>query len=361
MQNPRRGPRGVEMEVGGSPGPRADRNTLGGSGRGHLKLSQSQVQWIVREKARGEMTNSEIGRLTGVSAVWVRKLYARYRHQKPSRISYPAPLGRPAGSLPGRREHSAVLTSRYAAENGAVRLVDYIEKSTGLHIPHNTIHKILRDEELADRQHRKSGQRKWVRYERKYSNSMWHTDYKQLDDGRWFIAYQDDASRFIVGYGVFEEATGKHAIKVLKEAISRHGKPASVLTDHGSQFYANEKESAARGEAMFEKELVALGVRHILARVNHPQTNGKLERFHGELQRRLPNFIGASADRTTRATGSGGHVGSPFYSAGPTDPVARFVRWYNHDRSHMSLNKGETPARAFARKMPPPDAECVGD
>ena len=122
-----------------------------------MKLSQSQVQWIVREKARGEMTNSEIGRLVGVSAVWVRKLYARYRHQKPSRISYPARLGRPAGSLPGRREHSAVLTSRYAAENGAVRLVDYIQESTGLHIPHNTIHRILSDERLADRQTRKSG------------------------------------------------------------------------------------------------------------------------------------------------------------------------------------------------------------
>ncbi len=43
---------------------------------------------------------------------------------------------------------------------------------------------------------------------------MWHTDYKLLDDGRWFIAYQDDASRFIVGYGVFSEATGRHAIVV---------------------------------------------------------------------------------------------------------------------------------------------------
>ena len=40
-----------------------------------------------------------------------------------------------------------------------------------------------------------------VRYERTYSNSMWHTDYKLLDDGRWFIAYQDDASRFLTGFG----------------------------------------------------------------------------------------------------------------------------------------------------------------
>ena len=212
---------------------------------------------------------------------------------------------------------------------------------------------MLGDGEPADRRRGKSGQRKWVSYERKYSNSLWHAGYSQLDDGRWFIAYQDDASRFIVGFGVFEEAAGEHAVEVLKGAISRHGRPASVLTGHGPQFYADEKEAAARGEAVFEKELVALGVRHTLARAS-----GKLERFHGELQRRLPNFIGASAGKTTRAAGSapGGHVGGPFHSAGPTDPVARLVRWYNHDRAHMSLNKGETPARAFARKMPPPEA-----
>ncbi len=63
---------------------------------------------------------------------------------------------------------------------------------------------------------------------------MWHADYKLLDDGRWFIVYQDDASWFIVGYGVFSEATGRHVIDVLHNAISKHGTPASILTDHGS-------------------------------------------------------------------------------------------------------------------------------
>ena len=322
-------------------------------------MNEAKTRWTLYQKAKGELTNRQIAESVGVSPRWVQKIWAKYRHQKSWKVLHAAPMGRPAAGLPGRREHSAVLTARYANEHGAMNLVEDIEARTGLHIPHSIIHKILTDEDLAEQQPRKKGQRKWVRYERRYSNSMWHTDYKLLDDGRWFIAYLDDASRFIVGFGVFKEATGKHALEVLKEAISRHGKPASVLTDHGSQFYANEKEAAKRGEAAFEKELVAMGIRHILARVNHPQTNGKLERFHGELQRRLPNFINASADKTARAPGSrsAGHVGSPFHSAGPTDPVTRLIHWYNHDRTHMSLNKGETPARAFARKMPPPDAE----
>ena len=50
-----------------------------------------------------------------------------------------------------------------------------------------------------------------------------------------------------------------------------------------SQFYASESEHKKKGASEFEQELVRLGIRHILARVNHPQTNGKLERFHGEI------------------------------------------------------------------------------
>ena len=155
-------------------------------------------------------------------------------------------------------------------------------------MPHDTIHKVLAGEGMAEAQPKKGGQRERVRFERTYSNTMWHADYKRLDDGWWFIAYMDDASRFMTGFGVFEEATGKHALEVLGRAVAEHGRPASILTDHGSQSCANESESRKRGETEFEKDLARLDIRHVLARINHPQTNGKLERFHGELQRGLP-------------------------------------------------------------------------
>ena len=59
-----------------------------------------------------------------------------------------------------------------------------------------------------------------------------HTDYKLLDDGRWFICYLDDASRFVTAYGTFKNATARNAILVLEWAIKKHDKPASVMTDH---------------------------------------------------------------------------------------------------------------------------------
>ena len=168
-----------------------------------------------------------------------------------------------------------------------------------------------------------------------YSNSMWHTDYKHLDDGRWFLCYEDDASRFVTGYGMFEHATTENALTVLEEAIKNHGKPASPMTGRGSQFYANASESKKKGASVFEKRLVELGIKQILASVRHPQTNGKLERLHGEIQRKLPEFEAIIMRKS--------------------DPVDLFMEWYNHRRPHMSLGvdgENETPAHAFIRKMP---------
>ncbi|MCE2508452.1 MAG: integrase core domain-containing protein [Nitrosopumilaceae archaeon] len=90
------------------------------------------------------------------------------------------------------------------------------------------------------------------------------------------------------------------------------------MTDHGSQFYANEAETRRRGASEFEKRLVDLGIRQILARVKHPQTNSKLERIHGEIQRKLPEFE-AILMRTS-------------------EPIDLFMKWYNYDRPHRSLD-----------------------
>jgi len=310
------------------------------------KLDESKVKWILAEKRKGTY-NREIAEAMKVSVRWIQALWARYQNSQ--EFVYPYEMGRPPNGLPGRREHSAVLSTITDECLGASRIESGIEENVGIHIPHNTIHKILLDNDVAKEERKKKRQRKWVRYEREHSNSMWHTDYKQLDDGRWFIAYQDDASRFIVGYGVFEHATTENALAVLAEAIKNHGKPASILTDHGSQFYANESEVKKKGVSEYEKELVRLDIKHILARVNHPQTNGKIERFHGELQKKLCEFEDVAGPPGTGCAVGGSKIES--------DPIARFIRWYNYRRPHDSLDTSirEKPAEAYIRKMPTED------
>jgi len=156
-----------------------------------------------------------------------------------------------------------------------------------------------------------------------------------LPDGRWPVAHGDDASRFITGYGMFSNATSANAVGVLRKATREHGKPASVMTDHGTQFYATELESRRRGATAFEKFLVASGIHHVLSGVGHPQTNGKIERFFGEARARLDTFADAG----------------------------EIVAWWNTAMPHRSLNfkASETPCEAFEARMPPGDAEVVVD
>ena len=319
------------------------------------KLDEAQVRWIVRTNRNGTTENKDIARIMGISVRWVQKLCKKYKNIAISEIRYPASMGRPGMGLPGRREHAQVLSNYNTKRRSAVRLEKIIKKHTGIHITHRTVYRILKDEELVETQPAKAKQRKWVRYERRYSNSMWHTDYKQLPDGRWFVSYMDDASRFLVGFGVFDAATSENAIAVLRQAIKKYGTPAQILTDHGSQFYANEKAESKRGVSGFETELVNLGIKQVMARIRHPQTNGKIERFHSEIKQHLKSFEFESASNTVRGAQANGHVGNPFHTAGMMDPVSRLVEWYNN-LEHMSLkDELETPAEAYIRKQPPKD------
>ena len=129
------------------------------------KLDESKVKWIILQKRKGETTSS-IAETMNISTRWVKKLWARYRYTDPGRIIYPAPMGRPEDGLPGRREHSAVLTARTEDHLGAVRLHGIIRDSTGINIPYNKIHQILRDENLASEHPKKSRRRTWIRFER---------------------------------------------------------------------------------------------------------------------------------------------------------------------------------------------------
>ncbi len=69
----------------------------------------------------------------------------------------------------------------------------------------------------------KSRRRKWVRFERKYSNAMWHVDWHEMKDSRFrgleLVTYLDDASRCVVAARVFTEATSENTVTVLREAI----------------------------------------------------------------------------------------------------------------------------------------------
>ena len=120
----------------------------------------------------------------------------------------------------------------------------------------------------------------------------------------------DDRTRLITSNGLFKRATAENSIALLKSAVDGYGKPKSVMTDHGTQFYTN-KGDLKQENTQFRIALNVLGIKHYLARVNRPQTNGKVERF----------FL---TYKTEYATGS--------FSC-----INDFIKHYNEERLHMSL------------------------
>jgi putative transposase len=290
-----------------------------------VKLNDRKIRWLIQEKLRGR-GSGELALIQKVTCRRVEQLWQTYRGtgitptlKKP---------GRPRNSR-DLKEAAVILEAYDQHRLGAVNLERIINTKLGVHIPHNRIHEVLRMNGKATPQPSKQRRRRWVRYEREHSMSLWHMDWKQLNTGEWILAILDDASRYIVGYGTFKEATAPNTLQVLKEAIQNYGKPDEILTDRGSQFYANEGERKEKGISQFEQHLADHEIKHILCRVNHPQTNGKLERFYGVLEDKMIH-------RAQIAT------------------IPEYVHWHNEIKPHMSLDweNLETPIQAFHRKLP---------
>ena len=296
-----------------------------------MKLDPVKVAWIIRQK-ENSVSNSVIACAMKVSVRRVQRLYSLYR----------ATGLIPELKKPGRKhvetsdeERSIILEAYKEHKVGALILERIIDVNYTRHIPHNRIHRVMKSMGIARDEPRKQIRKKWIRYERKYSNSLWHTDWKLIDGMGWFTAYLDDASRFIAGYALFPEATSEHSVEVLKQAIRKYGTPAAILTDRGTQFYAVETDEKMKGLTVFEKYLIENDIKQILSRVGHPQTNGKIERFFRTLEDKRKFFTS----------------------------IDDLIEWYNMKRPHMSLNLDviETPYQAYQRKMPDKEESIITD
>ena len=292
------------------------------------KLNDRKVRWIIREIEKGS-SMSRVARIQGVSRVRVWQLWREYmatgeipRLRKPGRKPVPIP----------RHERELVFEMYERYKLGPLALERKIRRETGQHIPHNKIYRIMLEGGLIVENPRKKRQRRYVRFERTHSMSMWQGDWKQVQiDGeeKWLIAFMDDASRRIMCYGIYDHATTENTIRTLRKGFRRHGCPMEILTDHGTQFTANKKrDKKGHSKHPFPEFLRQHGIKHILARVQHPQTNGKIERFFGTLEQKLPLF---------------------------NNNIHELIHWYNYDKPHMSLDfeNAETPEEAFWRKLPP--------
>ena len=150
-------------------------------------------------------------------------------------------------------------------------------RTIGFDVSERQIQKIYKRHNLKMNKRARPSQLKFVKYEWPKPNALWHTDWTHCPfTGKQLIAFIDDHSRFLVHAEYFDQATTENTIKAFQNAINKQGKPEAILTDNGTQFTPARTE-----QDPFTRWCEERGIRHILGRVHHPQTNGKIERWFG--------------------------------------------------------------------------------
>ncbi len=154
----------------------------------------------------------------------------------------------------------------------------FILKQKGYGVSRRQIQKIFNKRGFRTNRRKRPSQIKYVRYERPFPNDLWHTDWTVCPITKMqLIAFIDDHSRYVIHAELFDRQTTKNTLIAFEKAINKGlGKPLQILTDNGVQFTPARGDKGPFG-IWCEKQ----GIQHILGRVAHPQTNGKVERFFG--------------------------------------------------------------------------------
>jgi transposase InsO family protein len=173
------------------------------------------------------------------------------------------------------------------------------------------------------------------RFEKKSPNEMWQVDLKGCM-GRGSarcepLSILDDHSRFVVG--LFPTRTSKllPIQAAFQETFENYGIPDALLMDHGVPWWGNAHVS---GLTRLSVWLMKQDIKLKFSGYNHPQTQGKVERFHRTL---------AQAVR---------HRGTPTRFAKWSPLLATIRQEYNHIRPHEALNMAVPASRYLSSKRP---------
>ena len=281
------------------------------------ELTFKKRVWIVKQYLNGVST-SKIALAQNISRRTVQKLAKIYAQDSWDGLK-DHKTGRPETIL-NQSAVIIILDLRKRFGYGALH-IEQILKQKGFKISHRQIEKVLLRNNLVVPNLKKQRSRKWVRYELPHPNDLWHTDwsYDPFTDKNISV-YIDDRTRLVTSYGVFKRQTAENSLALLNSGIAEYGRPKAVMTDHGAQYYANHP-NANQEKTIFRSTLDILGIKHCLARVNRPQTNGKVERFF----------------RTYKEE----------YAIGTFSSLGEYIKHYNEVRLHMSLHY-KTPKEVWS-------------
>ena len=307
-----------------------------------------QGRFLVEAHLREGRPVAELAATHGVSRSWIYKLLARYRdegwagleprsrrpHRSPTRIA-------------DRFEDEIIALRKQLAENGydagAVTIQHHLTQHHDPAPSVPTIWRVLRARGFVTPQPHKRPRSSYIRFEADLPNECWQTDVTHVgltgDREVEVLNIIDDHSRLCVASRALTVVTAHDVVTVFHDTAAHWGYPASMLSDNGAIFTATYRH----GIGAFESELADLGITFKHSRPYHPQTCGKVERFHQTLKRYLAKQRRPRSIRTLQAQ------------------LDVFVDYYNTVRPHRALNR-RTPLQIYTTRTkahPTPPAAPV--
>jgi transposase InsO family protein len=278
---------------------------------------------------------AEVARAYGVSRRWVHELVRRFDAE--GEVGLEPRSRRPRGS-PHRTSETveeAVLVLRkeladQGLDAGAHTIAYHLQERRGVAVPSvATIWRILTRRGFVVPQPQKRPKSSFIRFEADMPNERW-----QADITHWKLARDreveilnviDDHSRLLVASDVRRTFKAADVVVTFHQAAGTWGFPSSLLTDNTAVFNAVPRG----GHCAIEVETAALGIRYLHSRPYHPQTCGKVERFHQTLKKWLRKQPRSRCTEELQTQ------------------LDRFRCYYNTVRPHRGIGR-RTPEQAFA-------------
>ena len=226
----------------------------------------------------------------------------------------------PWNKLRAEEEEKVLILARASPELSARQLALRVVDTEGVYLSESTVYRVLKREGLI-KPAEVVGFKAGKEYHRKTKrpNELWATDcaYLKVSGWGWYylVTVMEDFSRFILAWELQSDMAAGSLIDVVQQAVDFTGMTdvpvedrTVLLSDNGSGYLSRQ----------FGEYLRLVGIRHIVASPYHPQTNGKIERYHRTIKGEI-NLV-------------------PHEMPGELkEAIKAFVDYYNYGRYHEGL------------------------
>lgn len=294
-------------------------------------VMEERIKFIVRA-LNGDLNFSGLCEEFGVSRSTGYRWLKRYREY--GNLFEIKELSRRPHSNPTKTsaEHEGRIKALRLRYGWGAKKLKVLLDQEGIDLPVITINRILKRQGLVSSEacHRPALRR----FERACPNELWQMDFKGdygLRSGRCYpLSILDDHSRFIVGLYALGDQKGESVNSCLVDTFARYGLPEAILMDHGSPWWSNTN---GYGLTWLAVSLIKQGIRLYKSGFRHPQTQGKVERFHRTLKDSI-HHVGKISS-----------CGKPQTIPEWEKVLESFCQDYNYKRPHEALGMAVPAAR----------------